>query len=195
MSTEELTGRAEAILFASGEPVALDRIAQVLGVRTAAAERMVSALQDKYNTPESGVHLLMLGDSAQFCTNPAFIEPVRAALDLKRNTPLSQAAMEVLAVVAYNQPVTKAFVEQVRGVDCSGVVGSLVQKGLLEERGRLELPGRPLLYGTTENFLRCFQLESIDRLPPPPGEGEQQEQEEDSDDGEDDGPEQITLDV
>ena len=195
MSTEELTGRAEAILFASGEPVALDRIAQVLGVRTAAAERMVSALQDKYNTPESGVHLLMLGDSAQFCTNPAFIEPVRAALDLKRNTPLSQAAMEVLAVVAYNQPVTKAFVEQVRGVDCSGVVGSLVQKGLLEERGRLELPGRPLLYGTTENFLRCFQLESIDRLPPPPGEGEQQEQEEDSDDGEDDGPELITLDV
>ena len=72
MSTEELTGQAEAILFASGEPVALDRIAQVLGVRTAAAERMVSALQDKYNTPESGVHLLMLGDSAQFCTNPAF---------------------------------------------------------------------------------------------------------------------------
>ncbi len=115
MSIEELTGQAEAILFASGEPVALDRIAQVLGVRTAAAERMVSALQDKYNTPESGVHLLMLGDSAQFCTNPAFIEPVRAALDLKRNTPLSQAAMEVLAVVAYNQPVTKAFVEQVRG--------------------------------------------------------------------------------
>ncbi len=195
MSTEELTGRAEAILFASGEPVALDRIAQVLGVRTAAAERMVSALQDKYNTPESGVHLLMLGDSAQFCTNPAFIEPVRAALDLKRNTPLSQAAMEVLAVVAYNQPVTKAFVEQVRGVDCSGVVGSLVQKGLLEERGRLELPGRPLLYGTTENFLRCFQLESIDRLPPPPGEGEQQEQDEGSGDEEDDGPEQITLDV
>lgn len=195
MSTEELTGQAEAILFASGEPVALDRIAQVLGVRTAAAERMVSALQDKYNTPESGVHLLMLGDSAQFCTNPAFIEPVRAALDLKRNTPLSQAAMEVLAVVAYNQPVTKAFVEQVRGVDCSGVVGSLVQKGLLEERGRLELPGRPLLYGTTENFLRCFQLESIDRLPPPPGEGEQQEQDEGSGDEEDDGPEQITLDV
>lgn len=195
MSTEELTGRAEAILFASGEPVALDRIAQVLGVRTAAAERMVSALQDKYNTPESGVHLLMLGDSAQFCTNPAFIEPVRAALDLKRNTPLSQAAMEVLAVVAYNQPVTKAFVEQVRGVDCSGVVGSLVQKGLLEERGRLELPGRPLLYGTTENFLRCFQLESIDRLPPPPGEGEQQEQDEGSGDEEDDGPKQITLDV
>ncbi len=128
-----------------------------------------------------------MGDSAQFCTNPAFIEPVRQALDLRRNTPLSQAAMEVLAVVAYNQPVTKAFVEQVRGVDCSGVVGSLVQKGLLEERGRLELPGRPLLYGTTENFLRCFQLASIEQLPPPPGEEDASEESgEDAEDGEGD---------
>lgn len=87
---------------------------------------------------------------------------------MRRNTPLSQAALEVLAVVAYNQPVTKAFVEQVRGVDCSGVLGSLTTKGLVEEKGRLELPGRPLLYGTTENFLRCFNLESIENLPPLP---------------------------
>lgn len=193
MSTEDITGQVEAILFASGEPMSLERTAQALGVRTYAVESAVAALQEKYNKPDSGVHLLTLGDSAQFCTNPAFIGPVRAALDLKRNTPLSQAAMEVLAVVAYNQPVTKAFVEQVRGVDCSGVVGSLVQKGLLEERGRLELPGRPLLYGTTENFLRCFQLESIDRLPPPPGEGAGTEEDSDGGDGEDDEPEQITL--
>lgn len=191
MSAVDITGQVEAILFASGEPMALDRVAQALGIRTYAVETAVAALQEKYNTPESGVHLLTLGDSAQFCTNPAYIEPVRAALDLRRNTPLSQAAMEVLAVVAYNQPVTKAFVEQVRGVDCSGVVGSLVQKGLLEERGRLELPGRPLLYGTTENFLRCFQLGSIDQLPPPPGAGEEQDEDEDA--GDDGGPEQITL--
>lgn len=163
-----MIGKTEAILFAGGEPVSLERIAQVLGVRTYAVEEAVDALQEKYNTPHSGVHLLRLENTAQFCTNPAYIEPVRGALDLKRNTPLSQAAMEVLAVVAYNQPVTKSFVEQVRGVDCSGVVGSLVQKGLLEERGRLELPGRPLLYGTTETFLRCFQLSSIEDLPPPP---------------------------
>lgn len=193
MSAEDMTGQVEAILFASGEPMSLERIAQAVGMRTYAVESAVAALQEKYNKPDSGVHLLMLGDSAQFCTNPAFIGPVRAALDLKRNTPLSQAAMEVLAVVAYNQPVTKAFVEQVRGVDCSGVVGSLVQKGLLEERGRLELPGRPLLYGTTENFLRCFQLESIDRLPPPPGEGTETGEKAGDEDGEDDEPEQITL--
>ena len=188
MDKSRLGGRVEAILFASGEPVALERMAQALGVRVYAVEETIARLQKKYNRAESGIHLLLLGDTAQFCTNPAFIEPVRAVLDLKRNTPLSQAAMEVLAVVAYNQPVTKAFVEQVRGVDCSGVVGSLVQKGLLEERGRLELPGRPLLYGTTENFLRCFQLHSIDQLPPPPGDGEPGEEEEPEPE-----PEQIAL--
>ncbi len=192
MKNNELMGKIEAILFAGGEPVALDRIAQVLGVRTYAVEEILAALKKKYNTRNSGIHLLVLGDAAQFCTNPAFIEPVRAALDLKRNTPLSQAAMEVLAVVAYNQPVTKAFVEQVRGVDCSGVVGSLVQKGLLEERGRLELPGRPLLYGTTENFLLCFQLSSIDQLPPPPGGDGEEDQVEDSGES-DQAPEQIML--
>lgn len=169
MEKEELIGKIEAVIFAAGEPVALDRIAQVLGVRTYAVEEILEQLSEKYNTPNSGIHLLRLENSAQFCTNPAFIQPIREALDLKRNTPLSQAAMEVLAVIAYNQPVTKAFVEQVRGVDCSGVIGSLIQKGLLEERGRLELPGRPLLYGTTDTFLRCFQLASVDELPPPPG--------------------------
>lgn len=168
MERDELTGKIEAIIFAAGEPIALDRIAQVLGIRTYAVEEILETLCEKYNTPTSGIHLLKLEGSAQFCTNPAFIEPVRGALDLKRNTPLSQAAMEVLAVIAYNQPVTKAFVEQVRGVDCSGVIGSLMQKDLLEERGRLELPGRPLLYGTTDTFLRCFQLSSINDLPPPP---------------------------
>ena len=166
-------GKTEAILFAGGEHGSLDRIAQVLGVRTPVIDSIVSALQEKYNTPSSGIQLMRLDGSAQFCTNPAYVEPVREVLDLKRGTPLSQAAMEVLAVVAYNQPVTKAFVEQVRGVDCSGVLSSLMQKDLLEERGRLELPGRPLLYGTTETFLRCFQLSSIEDLPPPPQRGEE----------------------
>ena len=176
-------GKTEAILFAGGEPVSLERIAQVLGVRTPVIENAVSALQEKYNTPHSGVHLLRLGESAQFCTNPAYVQPVRDVLDLKRNTPLSQAAMEVLAVVAYNQPVTKAFVEQVRGVDCSGVIGSLTLKGLIEERGRLELPGRPLLYGTTDAFLRCLNIRSLADLPPLPKNEEAAEQEAPADGG------------
>ena len=95
-------------------------------------------------------------------------------MDLRRNTPLSQAALEVLAVIAYNQPVTKAFVEQVRGVDCSGVIGSLCAKDLIEEKGRLELPGRPLLYGTTENFLRCFNITDLEELPPLPEEKQEE---------------------
>ncbi len=172
-----MAARAEAIIFAGGEPVSLDRIAQVLEVRTGDVEAALEQLKEKYNTPESGVHLLLLENSAQFCTNPEFAGSIRSVLELRRNTPLSQAAMEVLAVIAYNQPVTKAFVEQVRGVDCSGVIGSLMQKGLLEERGRLELPGRPLLYGTTENFLRCFQMSSLSELPPVPA----QEENEDAD--------------
>ena len=177
MDREELIGKVEAILFAAGEPMALERVAQVLGIRTYVVEELVEELQHKYNAPSGGVHLLRLENTAQFATNPAYITPVREALDLRRNTPLSQAAMEVLAVVAYNQPVTKAFVEQVRGVDCSGVIGSLMQKELLEERGRLELPGRPLLYGTTENFLRCFGLSSVKDLPPPPAEQEDEPEE------------------
>lgn len=124
-----------------------------------------------------------------------FAPQIRTVMDLRRNTPLSQAALEVLAVVAYNQPVTKAFVEQVRGVDCSGVIGSLTTKGLVEEKGRLELPGRPLLYGTTENFLRCFNISSLDELPPLPENEEDKESEENGEEQEktENGNEQIDL--
>ena len=108
------------------------------------------------------------------CTVEEYADPIRTVMDIRRNTPLSQAASEVLAVIAYNQPVTKAFVEQVRGVDCSGVVASLVARQLIEEKGRLELPGRPLVYGTTEHFLRCFNISSIDELPPLPQEENEQ---------------------
>ena len=165
MKDEVLLGKMEAIIFAGGDPVAIDRIAEVLEINLCQAEELAALLLEKYNQPSSGIHLLRLEHSLQMCSNPAFVEPVREALNLKKNTPLSQAALEVLAVVAYNQPVTKAFVEQVRGVDSTGVIGSLLQKGLLEERGRMELPGRPLLYGTTDHFLRCLQIGSISELP------------------------------
>lgn len=168
LKQEEKLGALEAILFACGEPVSADKLAQALEISEEEVFDAAETLKEKFNTPESGVHLLILENNLQFCTNPAYIAPVRAALDLRRNAPLSQAAMEVLAVIAYNQPVTKAFVEQVRGVDCSGVIGSLMLKGLVEERGRLELPGRPLLYGTTDGFLRCLNISSLSELPPLP---------------------------
>lgn len=186
MDREKLKGQIEAILFAAGEPVALERIAQVLGLRTYAVEELLEELQEKFNAPGSGIRLLRLENTAQFTSNPAFIQPVREALELKRNAPLSQAAMEVLAVVAYNQPVTKAYVEQVRGVDCGAVISGLVEKGLLEERGRLELPGRPLLYGTTPDFLRCLNIQSLGELPPLPRQEEPSQPEEPEEDIESD---------
>ncbi|WP_099204302.1 SMC-Scp complex subunit ScpB [Scatolibacter rhodanostii] len=167
MNHQELSGALEAILFAAGEPLAEDKIAQALDLSLPAIHTAIDSLKKKYNLSSSGIHIVLVENKVQMTTNPAYIEPVRETLALKRNAPLSQAALEVLAVVAYNQPVTKAFVEQVRGVDCSGVVGSLMQKGLLEERGRLELPGRPLLYGTTDHFLMSLGISSLEDLPAP----------------------------
>ncbi len=155
----------EAILFANGSPVEPDKIAQAIEMKPSQAEKLILELMDDYEKQERGIRIIKLNKSYQMVSAKKFAPEIRKVMDLRRNTPLSQAALEVLAVVAYNQPVTKAFVEQVRGVDCSGVLGSLTTKGLVEEKGRLELPGRPLLYGTTENFLRCFNLESIENLP------------------------------
>ena len=168
MKTEisKMQGAAEAILFASGEPVSLERLAEVLELNRSTAEKLMNNLADRFNSENTGVQMVKLEDGWQMCTRPEYAGYVRQALDMRRNMPLSQAALEVLAVVAYNQPVTKAFVEQVRGVDCSGVLGSLTSKGLLEERGRLDLPGRPLIYGTTPDFLRCLGISSLDELPP-----------------------------
>lgn len=158
----------EAILFANGLPAEPDKIAQAIEMKPSQAEKLILELMDDYEKQERGIRIIKLNKSYQMVSAKKFAPEIRKVMDLRRNTPLSQAALEVLAVVAYNQPVTKAFVEQVRGVDCSGVLGSLTTKGLVEEKGRLELPGRPLLYGTTENFLRCFNLESIENLPPLP---------------------------
>ena len=137
-------------------------------------ENLVSDVIEHVDTCDLGFKIIKLEDHLQIASKKEYGSYIKAAFDIKRKAPLSPAALEVLAVVAYNQPVTKAFIEQVRGVDCSGVVSTLIEKDLIEERGRLELPGRPLLYGTTKNFLRCFSLESLSDLPPLP-ENEQRE--------------------
>ena len=165
MNIKEMVAACEAILFASGEPVPLMRICEIFEIDEETAEGIMNMLSDRLVNSGSGIKLIKLDKVYQLCSREEYVEYIRKALDLRRKTPLSQAAFEVLAVIAYNQPVTKAYVEQVRGVDCSGVVSTLVEKNLLEEKGRLELPGRPLLYGTTDNFLRCFSLKSLDDLP------------------------------
>lgn len=165
MTINELQAAIEAILFASGEPVSVDKLVQTLSINKATVKSLMEVLTDKFDSENSGIYIAKLDEKYQMCSKPQYGEYVRAIMDIRRNVPLSQAAMEVLAIVAYNQPVTKAFIEQIRGVDCSGVISSLVSKDLISEKGRLELPGRPLLYGTTSNFLRCFGISSVDELP------------------------------
>ena len=168
MTEKEYRSSIEAILFSAGDPVDIKRLSETLELPESAIETQMDILIDEYAQLDRGITVIRLNDSYQMVSVKKYAPQVRKAMDLRRNIPLSQAAMEVLAVIAYNQPVTKSFVEQVRGVDCSGVVGSLTAKGLIEEKGRLELPGRPLLYGTTDHFLRCFSIRSLDELPPIP---------------------------
>ena len=165
MTNEQIRAACEAILFASGEPLECARIAEALELDMDTVSGALWELARILDERGSGICLLRLGSKYQLCSRVEYAQQVRSVLDIKKNTPLSPAAFEVLAVVAYNQPVTKAYIEQIRGVDCSGVVSTLCQRGLLEEKGRLDLPGRPLLYGTTPDFLRCFCLTSLADLP------------------------------
>lgn len=180
MEAEKLKPAIEAILFACGTPAELTKIAQALEIKDEKAEELLKLLMEDYSNRKSGIKIVRLGKSYQMCTEKEYAEIIRTVLDLRRNSPLSQAALEVLAIIAYNQPVTKAFVEQIRGVDCSGVVSSLVARELIEEKGRLELPGRPLIYGTTENFLRCFNVSDVSELPPLPQKNSDEENSEES---------------
>ncbi len=168
MTMSELTSAFEAVLFSGGEPQSIDRFSQVFDITPEKVVKVMEALEKKLNEQKSGLELLRLDNTYQLATKAEYADYIKKMFDIRRRTPLSPAALEVLAVVAYNQPVTKSFIEQVRGVDCSGVVTTLVEKGLIEERGRLELPGKPLLYGTTKNFLRCFGINDLSELPPLP---------------------------
>ena len=168
MEIKQYQAAVEAVLFASGEPIAASRLAEVLELDEETTVRLADDLMQEVNTRSGGLLIVRLGDQYQMCTKSSYADYIRKALDIRRNTPLSQAAMETLAIVAYNQPVTRAFIDQVRGVDCGAVVQGLAAKGLIEEKGRLELPGRPLLYGTTADFLRCFGVSTLDELPPLP---------------------------
>lgn len=165
MNINEMVSALEAVLFAGGEPVSSARLCEVFEIDDETLSKLLKMLSNKLEDNNSGIKLLTLGDSYQLASRTEYAEYVRRAFEMRRKAPLSQAALEVLAVIAYNQPCTRSFVEQVRGVDCSGVVSTLVEKDLIEERGRLELPGRPLLYGTTSTFLRSFSLSSLDKLP------------------------------
>ncbi len=165
MELNYMSGAVESILFASGEPIERKKLAEVLEIEPERVDAIVEELRESYRNENRGFEILKLEQTYQMCSSPYYGEVTKKALDHRRNTPLSNAALEILSIVAYNQPVTKAYVEQIRGVDCFYGINALVEKGLIEEKGRLDAPGRPWLYGTTADFLRCFGLHSLEELP------------------------------
>ena len=165
MDIKKAKAAIQAILFANGEPISAERLSFALEIDKFTVTKLLQNLIDDFENANSGICIIKLDDKYQMCTKPVYSSFIQKAMDLRRHVPLSQASMEVLAIIAYNQPVTKAFVENIRGVDCSSIVSNLSARNLIEEKGRLDLPGRPLLYGTTLNFLKCFGISSVDELP------------------------------
>lgn len=168
MDVKEKLGAIEAILFASGEPVEIYRLSEACLVDAGSLPSMIKLLNERYDDCGSGICIKKLDSSYQMCTREKFAPQIKAVLETKKTAPLSNAAMEALTIIAYNQPVSKGFVENVRGIDSSSVINNLVEKGLVEEAGRLDVPGKPLIYRTTPVFLRSFGLSSISELPPLP---------------------------
>lgn len=168
MKLTEKAAVLEAVLFACGDPAEPERLAAAVGTDKGALPQLADALNEFYVSTGSSLTVLRLSGLYQLAVKPEYNDAVKIAADTRKNLPLSPAAMEALTIIAYNQPVTKGFVEHIRGVDSSGVVNSLADKHLVEEAGRLDVPGRPIAYRTTPDFLRCFGLQSLDDLPPLP---------------------------
>lgn len=162
---KNLQGIIESILFAAGEAVRTDKIAQIAEISIKCAKEELEKLSTYYTEQKRGFALIELDDGYQICTRPEYYTYVQAMAGMKRQQGLSNAAFEALSIIAYNQPVTRATIEYVRGVNSDGAVQRLVERGLVEERGRLDAPGKPILYGTTHEFLRTFGLRSLDDLP------------------------------
>lgn len=164
---KNIEGAIEAILYAAGYPVKYAKIAEVLGLDVRNTRTILEHMSAEFNSEKSkrGINLLLFDETCQFCTKEQYAPYIREALGIRRGGNLSASSMEVLAVIAYNQPVTRSFVDQVRGVDSSYAFNSLIDKGLIEACGRLDAPGRPMLYVTTEKFLRVFGIQSLSELP------------------------------
>ena len=171
MDKKEMEAAVESILFASGEPVNIERICVALAIDRLTAERILQGLMDYYAYERRGIRLLKIEDCWQLCSAPDYAEVIRRAFEIRKPAKLSQPALEVLTIIAYYQPVTRAYVDQIRGVDSSYTMSLLIDRGMIEECGRLQVPGRPRQYRTTKQFLRSFHLSSLDELPAMPDMG------------------------
>jgi segregation and condensation protein B len=165
MEPEEIKRAIEAILFAAGDPVGIERMALAIGVGTDQVDVALKELMDTYSFERRGMRIVRLEDAYQMVSAQEMSDIITRALETRKPPKLSASALETLTVIAYYQPTTKAFVEQLRGVDSSYTISALLNKKLIEEQGRLSVPGRPILYGTTPDFLRTFGLSSLEELP------------------------------
>lgn len=166
-SEQDLKQAIEAILYAAGYPMRYDKLGELLGLSTKDIKTLVRSMADHFaeENTHHGIQLLLYPTTCQLATKERYAPYIREALGIRRGGNLSASSMEVLAVVAYNQPVTRSYIDLVRGVDSSYAVNSLLDKGLIEAAGRLDAPGRPMLYVTTDKFLRVFGLNALDELP------------------------------
>ena len=169
LEMKEVEAAIEGILFASGEPVHIDRICLALDLDRPTAELVLQKLADYYSYERRGMRLLKMEDSYQLCSAPEYGDVIRRAFEVRKPAKLSQPALEVLTIIAYYQPTTRAYIDQIRGVDSSYTVGLLLERHMIEECGFLQVPGRPRLYRTTKEFLRAFHLNTLEDLPEMPG--------------------------
>ena len=169
LETKELASVLEGILFASGEPVDVGRLAFALELDRETTEQLLQHLADYYAYERRGMRLIRMDDAYQLISAPEYGEVIRRAFEIRKPAKLSQSALEVLTIVAYYQPTTRAYIDQIRGVDSAYTVGLLLERHLIEECGKLQVPGRPRLYRTTKEFLRAFHLSSLEELPEMPG--------------------------
>lgn len=161
----ELYNAIEALLFVSGDPVSVGRLAEALYIPVEELIEFMPKMMDEYNYERRGIKLIKLEDSYQLTTRSEYFDAVVRMVTHRKKQALSPSTLEVLSIISYNQPITKAAIEKVRGVDSSHSIAKLLERELIEQKGRLAAPGRPVLYGTTEEFLRCFGLESLEEMP------------------------------
>ncbi|NBI66870.1 SMC-Scp complex subunit ScpB [Pseudoflavonifractor sp. 60] len=173
MEVKELESALEGVLFAAGEPVSVERLCLGLEVDRPTLDAVAQRLMDQYSYDRRGIRLLRLDTSYQLCSAPEYAGYIRKTLEGRKPARLSQPALEVLSIIAYYQPVTRAYVDQVRGVDSSYTMGLLLERELIEEAGRLAVPGRPMQFITTKNFLRSFGLSSLEELPELPNQSQE----------------------
>lgn len=165
MKFNKLTNAVEAILFSCADVVKISEISQSLDISAEVACDIVQSLSEYYDSEKRGFKIIKIEDGFQICSREDYYDYIRNVTQPRRKQGLSMAALETLSIVAYNQPITRSRVEFIRGVDCTGSITRLCERGLIDEVGRMDTPGKPILYGTTDEFLRCFGLESLNQLP------------------------------